>query len=1370
MVYHQRPVWRILLVSLLITLPLIAAPERPQRSTANFSAEELAQGYTNQSVLALPRAAPGQIHDAQAETACAEAETAEGFVLETSYSRFDGLRVLRVPEGMTPALAIERLLATGRYAFVEVDQIVRSAATPSDPSFIDQSQWHHHNTGQNGGIVDADINATAAWDIRNDASTVIVAIVDSGARLTHQDIAPNLWVNPREIAGNGIDDDLNGYVDDVHGIDARLGTGNPLDPPDYGHGTHVTGIIGGAANNNVGGTGVAWRVKLMPLLFLGGPSKGGTISDEIECIDYAIANGAKVINASFGSNQFSQAEFQAIERARDADIVFVCAVGNSSRDLDLADHFPVGHPLDNIVGVANSDRFDQLFRESNRSSGMVDLAAPGTEILSLASTGDTATVLDTGTSMSAPMVTGAVALLRAQFPNDTYRDTINRLLRGTRRLPAFSGLTKTGGRLDLAAALTTFDVRPFNDDFNTRAILQGEVVRARASSVNATAEAGEPAHAGRLSRSLWFSWTAPSGGSAQIDTTGSVGDTQLSIYTGDTLPSLTLVADNDNESGSILTSRVAIAVTGGTTYHIATDGTAAGFVALNISLTPANDAFAHATIIDPANPFVRTSNATASRETGEPEHLSNLNGQTLWYRWTAPHSGSTQISARSLSDNPALAVYTGSSLGALNAVGSSQNTGVNGANFNALVAFNATAGTTYSIALDTSGATRGNIDLSVSHAVWQFTTGNASSSKLRQPFVDTAPVIGPDGTIYASSSDRYVYAINPDGSLRWRVLPSVDTEAKTMPISPLSLAADGTLHFGTNAGIAYALNVDGSTRWSSSLGSSPYFGSPAIAADGTSYYKQFEGALRAFSADGAPWWTYTVAGPAKGGDPVIASDGAVIFPANDGALHAINPSDGTRRWRFQPTAGDNTADTSGVVGSPAIDASGNLYAASAGGTVFSVNASGGLRWIYRTTGALENVSTSLAVGQGRAVFASHAGYLYALDQATGSEVWRTSLGGPVRSSSPAMAEDGSIFVGTDARTLWRVSADGELLQKWSAGERFRSAPVLANGRVTIGSHDGKVYTFDLAGLEPASGPSFPWPQYRHGPRRLGRATIEVIGRTVDASPLNPGRLVNLSVRNRTTRGVDALIAGFVLEGAAGKPLVVRGIGPALNGFGVENALAETTLEIFDKRSTSVPIAFNSGWTNASGDGRELGAFSLTAGSADSVVRANFGSEPYTARVRPRTEATGAGVALVEIYDAATADINSRLTNLSARTRLAANSDVTVGFVITGDTPRTVLLRAIGPGLTKFEVPDALSDPRLILLTGQTEEVGNNDWRGLESVRAAAETGGAFPLDNLSADAAFITTLPPGPYTARVTAANQQSGIVLIEVYLLPTAD
>src|SRR5690606_14961984 len=147
-------------------------------------------------------------------------------------------------------------------------------------------------------------------------------------------------------------------------------------------------------------------------------------------------------------------------------------------------------------------------------------------------------------------------------------------------------------------------------------------------------------------------------------------------------------------------------------------------------------------------------------------------------------------------------------------------------------------------------------------------------------------------------------------------------------------------------------------------------------------------------------------------------------------------------------------------------------------------------------------------------------------------------------------------------------------------------------------------------------------------------------------------------------------------------------------FGVTGVVESTALEVYTSGNTTTPLLENSGWTSASGDGRELGAFALPAGSADSVVRADFAADGYTAQVLPHDNTTAPGAALVEIYDAAIEDLAARLINLSARTALSINGDVTVGFVLAGNTPRTVLIRAVGPGLATFGVAGTLADPQL----------------------------------------------------------------------------
>lgn len=1344
-----------------------AAPDNAgQGVTPPFTAEELAQGFSNHKILALPLRSPQSVNSPAKAEKLAELETSAGYEIERVFDRFGGLRVLRLPAGKTPQSALAELQATGRYEFVEVDGLRFSNASPSDPKFADQTQWHLGNAGQAGGLPGADLNMESAWAMRNDASTVIVAVIDSGARLTHRDIAPNLWTNPREIAGNNIDDDGNGFIDDVHGIDVLNRTGDPTDPEHFGHGTHVAGIIGAAANNGVAGSGVAWRVQIMPLLFLGGLDRVGTISGEIECIDYAIAQGAHVINASFGTNQFSQAEAEAIQRARDADIVFVTAAGNQSRDVSLNPRYPVGHLVDNIVGVANSNRRDEPYHETNYSSGFVELAAPGTDILSLDSTSDTATRFDTGSSMSSPMVAGAVALLRAQYPSDGYRAIINRLLRGARSLDAWRGLVQTGGRLDVAAALGTFDSRPFNDDFADRAVLTGERVRVRSSTAHATTEVGEPAHAGQLARSIWFTWTAPVTSAVEIDTAGSPGDTQLAVYRGISLNGLIPVATNDNAASGLLTSRVSFSAAAGESFQIAVDATSADLIALNLSTRFVHDTFAHAIELDPDRPTVAFSNANATRETGEPVHVSGSNGRTLWYTWTAPESGPAQVSAYSLSTDPTLAVYTGNTLSGLSRVGGSNNTGVGGGNLNATVAFNATADTTYRIAVDSRGSVIGPINLTVSTAAWQFTTGDARDSDLRRPSIGDAVAVGADGALYFGSSDRSIYALNPNGTLRWRVAVTIDEDSHDPPVGPVAIAFDDTLLFGTNAGVLYALNADGSPRWTVATEDTPSLAAPAVAADGTVFFHHRSGTLRAYSPNGELRWSYVSTGPARDGSPTISANGTVVLPANDGALHGLNPDTGGRRWIYQPVLANNTADPSGTTASPSIDAAGNLYAATGNGTVFSLTANGTNRWVFRPTESPAHVVSALALGDGRAYFATYGGYLYALDQATGSLVWRTSLSAPARGSSPAIADDGSIFVADQAGTLQRFSPAGDRLATWTAGPGFHSSPVLAFGRAFIGNEDGKVYAFALGHTGPAHGPDYPWPQHRFGPRQVGRATIESLGWIEEPVPADPGRLVNLSVRNRTVRTTGVLTAGFVLAGSASKELVIRGVGPTLADFGVTNNVAATELRLYSGDDIVAPLATNAGWTETTGDGRELGAFRLPTGSSDSVVRETLGAGPYTAQVLPATNTTHPGIALVEIYDGNTRALSNRLVNLSARAEVAANSDVTMGFVLDGQTPRTVLIRAVGPGLSEFGVDGVLADPRLMLRNGATAQFGNDDWNGVDAIRDTAESVGAFPLVSDSADAALVTRLPPGIYTVRVTAPAGQRGVVLVEVYLV----
>lgn len=360
------------------------------------------------------------------------------------------LQVVELRAGEDVQEAIQDYKASGAVEVAEPDYILKASVVPNDPLF--SSQWGLHNTGQVPGIADADMDAPEAWDKLREAPGVVVAIIDSGIRVTHEDLRPNLWVNSREIPGNRIDDDRNDYIDDVHGINAMTGSGNPTDA--HGHGTHVAGIIGAAANNGVGIAGTAWKVQLMGLRFMDAEGYG-TTSDAIECIDYARKHGAKVMNASFGSSAPSFSMQTAIQNARNAGIVFVAAAGNETANNDLVHSYPANFTasVDNVISVAASTAGDARASFSNWGLTAVDVAAPGSMILSCGHDANNSYVYMSGTSMAAPYVAGAMALMAARYPGDTPAQLIGRLIAAVDPLPSWNGLIAAGGRVNLAKAL-----------------------------------------------------------------------------------------------------------------------------------------------------------------------------------------------------------------------------------------------------------------------------------------------------------------------------------------------------------------------------------------------------------------------------------------------------------------------------------------------------------------------------------------------------------------------------------------------------------------------------------------------------------------------------------------------------------------------------------------------------------------------------------------------------------------------------------------------------------------------------------------------------------------------------------------------------
>jgi len=364
-------------------------------------------------------------------------------VIQT-FPAISNLQVISSQGGESVEALVAQYQTSGLVEFAEPDYLRQITSTePNDPKYLDGTLWGLHNYGQNGGTAHADISAPEAWDVINSASNVIVAILDTGVRYTHEDLVANIWTNPK---------------DGSHGTNAVAGTKDPND--DNGHGTLMAGVMGATGNNGKGIVGVAWRMQIMGckcFSSFGAGSDSGIIAG----IDYARANGAHIISASFDGIAFSESLSNAILIARAAGIIFVASCGNNSADIDVVPHYPASYGIDNIISVAYTTRNDALGNFSNYGATNVDLAAPGDQIYSTFAASDASyyppsglPINLAGTSFGAAYVSGALALMLTRFPGETYLQIINRLLAAVDPLPALAGKCLTGGRLNLHNAIS----------------------------------------------------------------------------------------------------------------------------------------------------------------------------------------------------------------------------------------------------------------------------------------------------------------------------------------------------------------------------------------------------------------------------------------------------------------------------------------------------------------------------------------------------------------------------------------------------------------------------------------------------------------------------------------------------------------------------------------------------------------------------------------------------------------------------------------------------------------------------------------------------------------------------------------------------
>ncbi|MCX6347966.1 MAG: S8 family serine peptidase, partial [Candidatus Aureabacteria bacterium] len=394
------------------------------------------------------------------------------------------LITLADPEADIPALIRElsrtksSLVGAGfSIDYAEPDYLYQAQAIPNDPGFGDL--WGMHNTGQGGGTSGADIDALPAWDLETGSAEVVTAVIDTGVDYTHEDLASNMWTNPGEIPGNGIDDDDNGYIDDVYGIDACNDDSDPRD--DRGHGTHCSGTIGGVGNNGIGVTGVCWKTRIMALKFLSSAG-GGFDADAIRCIEYAVAMGARIMSNSWAGGKFNQSLYDAIAAARDAGILFVAAAANSGSNNDLKPVYPCSYDLDNIIAVAATDNRDELASFSCFGPRSVDLAAPGVGIMSTLPGNEYGS--KNGTSMATPHTAGLCALIAARHPDWTGEEIKACLLNTAEEKPDLAGKILTGGRINAFWAIQNNQEAPALTVVSPedRSLVKGMVtVRAEAS-------------------------------------------------------------------------------------------------------------------------------------------------------------------------------------------------------------------------------------------------------------------------------------------------------------------------------------------------------------------------------------------------------------------------------------------------------------------------------------------------------------------------------------------------------------------------------------------------------------------------------------------------------------------------------------------------------------------------------------------------------------------------------------------------------------------------------------------------------------------------------------------------------------------------
>ena len=688
------------------------------------------------------------------------------------------------------------------------------------------------------------------------------------------------------------------------------------------------------------------------------------------------------------------------------------------------------------------------------------------------------------------------------------------------------------------------------------------------------------------------------------------------------------------------------------------------------------------------------------------------------------------------------------------------------------------------------------------HAMWKLgddvvQTRRAEDSAAAKVLGGSAFLVGPDGTVYAAGGASRFYAINPNGTTKW-------TFNTDFFLGSPAIAADGTIYIGCVAPTRpmYALRPDGTVKWEFIAGDT-VSSSAAIGVDGTIYFGCADQKLYALNPSGDLRWVLNTGGAIRNSSPIVVSDGSIYVGSLDGKVHHVDP-EGTLRRTY--------STASSIYYSPLLH-NGRLYIPSYDYRLYSVDVGqvpASTAWpmhrqnVRRSarvqapalgfgvqpasrTAAVEEKVTFLAGAVGAAplsyqwffngvAIAGATGPAYVIDSVNHSHGGRYSV--RVTDASGSITSNNATLTISTPLVLPTVLT-APLAQTSTVGSAV-TLNVAANGSAPFTYQ----WLRDGAPIAGATASSLTLADPRLGDSGQYSVTITNFGGSVTSSPvavtINPiARISNLSIRAQVGGNAGTLTVGLTVGGAGvtgTKPLLIRAVGPTLGAFGLGGVLDDPQLTVL---SGQTAVAQNDDWAGnaaVASTSTAVGAFALSpTTSKDAALVHSPGVGGYTVTIVGA--GGGSGVALAEVYDATTQDAflanTPRLTNVSALTRAGTGADILIaGFSIFGATPKTVLVRAIGPTLSAFGVGGVLADPKLDLYpNGASTPLATNDnWGTSANAAQIASTStsvGAFNLATDSRDAVLLVTLPPGSYTAQVSGVGNTSGVALVEVYEVP---